>query len=776
MNITNPADPNAIFQQAVALHGAGRLIEASGLYRRLLELLPNHPAAQAYLGMAEFQLGNLEESVRLLQTSVQIHPAQPEAFSFLGSALQRLNRLDGAVAAFDRALALRPDFVEVLVNRGFALRGLRRLAEALASCDRAISLAPTHAEALNNRGLVLQDLGRHDEARAAFEGAIALMPNSPLLYNNLANSLQHLSRFDEALASVDRAIALNPAAPESHCNRASVLRALDRASEALASCDRASALDPDYADAHGNRGNALQDLHRADEALASYDRAIALKPDDAEVWYMRGVALTSLVQLPQAMESYRRALAVNPEHAKARWASAFLHIPEIFAKQEEVEPARAAFAKALEQLDAWFTPSRMDKAHEVVGLRQPFYLAYQERANKVLLSRYGEICNRLMAHWQRQRGYNATALSQAGKIRIGIVSAQIRSHSVWHAIIKGWIKHLDPGRFEIHLFYPGGAVDTETLSAQSMATTMTQGKRSLDEWVRAILDARIEVMIYPEIGMDALTTQLGSLRLAPVQLASWGHPETTGLKTMDYYVSATGLEPENAEGFYSEKLVRLPHLGCSYSRQGIVPSAPDMARLGLKTDAPLLICPGSPFKYAPEYDWVLVEIAKRLGKCQFVFFTHTNKWLSLALAARLRQAFEGAGLDFDDYGVFIPWLKHGEFYGLMQRADVFLDTLGFSGFNTAMQAVECALPIAALDGRFMRGRLASGILKRMGMPELVASSGEGYISLATRLAQDKNYRDEIRGHMKARQHVLYDDAEPVRAFGEFLARIARPAA
>src|SRR4029077_7961795 len=96
------------------------------------------------------------------------------------------------------------------------------------------------------------------------------------------------------------------------------------------------------------------------------------------------------------------------------------------------------------------------------------------------------------------------------------------------------------------------------------------------------------------------------------------------------------------------------------------------------------------------------------------------------LQRRLELAFTNDGLDFRDFGVFVPWLDRSSFYGLLQRADVMLDTIGFSGFNTAMQAVESALPIVTVEGHFLRGRLASGILKRMGLHELVASSPEEY--------------------------------------------------
>jgi len=116
----------------------------------------------------------------------------------------------------------------------------------------------------------------------------------------------------------------------------------------------------------------------------------------------------------------------------------------------------------------------------------------------------------------------------------------------------------------------------------------------------------------------------------------------------------------------------------------------------------------------------------------------------------------------------IPWQKTEAFYALMQLADVFLDTIGFSGFNTAIQAIECGLPIVTREGLFLRGRLASGILRRMGMTELIAGNEEEYINLVVRLVEDRTYREAIKEKMIVNRSVLFDDLMPIRALEQFL--------
>jgi predicted O-linked N-acetylglucosamine transferase (SPINDLY family) len=110
---------------------------------------------------------------------------------------------------------------------------------------------------------------------------------------------------------------------------------------------------------------------------------------------------------------------------------------------------------------------------------------------------------------------------------------------------------------------------------------------------------------------------------------------------------------------------------------------------------------------------------------------------------------------------------------LLKRAAVCLDTIGFSGFNTAMQAVECGAPIVAREGRFLRGRFASGILGRIALPELVARSEEEYVTIASRLCRDEGYRGEMRTRIESGRSALYEDITPVRALEDFLLEATR---
>jgi hypothetical protein len=218
--------------------------------------------------------------------------------------------------------------------------------------------------------------------------------------------------------------------------------------------------------------------------------------------------------------------------------------------------------------------------------------------------------------------------------------------------------------------------------------------------------------------------------------------------------------------------VLLPGLGCCVESTAAADAAPGTASVRADGAGPVLVCPGTPYKYAPQYDWVFPEIATRLGRCRFVFFDYITPAYTAKLRKRLSAAFAERGMALDDYCVFVPWQSRAGFHAILGETDVYLDTLGFSGFNTALHGIECALPIVTRDARFLRGRLAAGILRRIGLETLIAPTTEGYVDLAVTLAQDDARRRDIRRVIERERHILYGDLRPIHALEDFLLGVA----
>jgi len=726
--------------EALSHHRQGRLDEAEAIYRALLARDPDDFDALHLLGALMRQRGRPGEAVRLISRALTLRPAVAEAHANLGNALLDRRDLEGAVASYRRAIALKPG--DVLMTRGLAnaLRAQGRNAEAVECYAQAAAHDPGNAATHADLGDVLMKLGRYAEARERFERALALLPDAAALHYNLGNALGQEGRLDEAAACYERAFALDPTHANAHLNLGNLRKQQGRLADARACYERAAALDPGLANAHYNLGVLLQDQGRMDEACARY----------------------------------RRALEIDPQHGMAKLAMCIAQVPVIAASEADIDRRRAAYAAALDALcEEAGSPEARRAIGDGLGAAQPFFLAYQGRNDRDLQARYGGlVCGIIGERFPPAELPPPPAPDEP--IRVGIVSGFFWNHSNWKIPIKGWLGQLDRRRFEVYGYYLDQRQDDATAAAEALCTKFVRGPLPPDRWRETILSDRPHALIYPEVGMHPMAALLGAQRLARVQCNSWGHPNTSGYPTLDYYLSSAMMEPPDGDAHYTERLVRLPNLSIYYEPVEVKPEPIERQRLALRPGATAFWCCQSLYKYLPQYDAIFPQIARAAGDCQFVFLeTRKGRHITSLFVNRLTQAFAAYGLDVKRYCVVLPYLSRERFHGAMACCDVFLDSIGWSGCNSTLESLGSNLPIVTMRSGLMRGRHSAAILEMMGMPEMIADRIENYVAIAARLARDPAWRATIRGRTAANKHRLWRDRAPITALEAFLEQTVR---
>ena len=738
----------ALMPQAVELHGAGLLDQAAEIYKEILAGSPRDFHANHLLGVVALQQGQLDTATGLLGLALSISPRDPAAMGNLGITYQRTGKTAQAHELFQVALELQPNSPVALSNAATGLHDLGRYSEALLLARKACQLDPDAYDPCNLLGVCLFKAGEDRAAVDVLEAATRLQPNRAEAWANLSIASRSIGEEDLADKYADKAASLKPDSPG--------------AMVALAA--------------------AQQDQGRFAEAIESYRKLLLMGTPSADVRAAYAHALLVDERNDEAIEQLQRAIALKDKDLAIRWALVMAPLRTVYESESARAASREAFAKGLRDVKEWYEQtSGIESAFKAVGVIQPFLLAYHPYNNRELLSRYGELCTAFMSTLPAPAGTTTktkrvsaqgSAVGGERKLRLGIVSAHVRNHSVWNAITKGWLQNLDRNRFEVYLFHLDATADAETSEAREFVVQFEDRPRDLSGWIQSIKGAELDAILYPEIGMHTLTLRLACLRLAPVQATSWGQPETSGLPTIDLYFSAAALEPAGAASNYTERLVTLPNLGVYVEPLAPEIRTPSLRALKLPSDEPLLLCPGTPFKYAPEHDQVWVQIARQLGRRtlfrrsaggRLVFFRIHGEERTKLLINRLRAAFDAGGLDFDSHVCFVPALERPDYFGLMQQSAFMLDTLGFSGFNTAIQAIECGLPVLAFEGEFMRGRLASGILRQLDLSELVATSTAEFVQKAVELAKDADRRKALQAKLIERREQLFHDPTPVRA-------------
>jgi protein O-GlcNAc transferase len=749
VKVADAAHP--LLAEGVILHEQGRLEEAAKVYLAILADSPRDFDAAHLLGVAALQQGRFGVAQHFINAALAVNPQSVVAIGNLGTSYMRDGQLDVALQWFEIALKMEPSSQTALLNAAMAFSNMGRYGEAIPLLRRVQSAGSASYAVCNLLGACLTRNGELAEAIDMFHAATQADPGNAEGWENLAAAANAVGEHGRAREAARKAVALKP-------QSSTALQAL---------------------------GAAQHGQGRLAEAIESYRQGAALAAPSAEMLLAYGNALLASGLNDEAIEQLQRVVALDSNNLSARWAIAIAHLKPVFKSESDLLKSRELFADAMDQVGTWYrTSTGVVDPFNAVGVSQPFYLAYQPYNNRDLLRRYGALCVSWMCTLPTDDPDTSTIRSESvssvpgdSKLRIGIAAAHMHEHSVWNAITRGWVHHFDRTKINLYLFQLDPTSDQETGDARRVAQYIEDRPTNLPAWVKAIKSQRLDVLIYPEIGMDPLTARLASLRLAPVQAASWGHPESTGLPTIDLYLSADAFEPDDADANYSEKLVRLPNLGVYVEPLAPKISKPGLASLNLPNDEPLLLCPGSPFKYTPAFDDVWVHIAASLKKRflrsssggRLVFFRSRSDSMDRMLETRLRAAFAKGAVDFDAHVSIIPTLERSRFFGLMQKSALMLDTLGFSGFNTALQAVECDLPVLAFEGGFMRGRLASGIMRQMGLPELVAVSKAEFVQKAISLAADPGRRKKMRSTIIARRATLFCDMAPIRELERRLA-------
>jgi protein O-GlcNAc transferase len=623
-------------------------------------------------------------------------------------------------------------------------------------------------------GNALMPQGKLDEAIAHYERALAINPNLAMAHYNLATTRKEQGRIDDAAAHYQRALALMPNFAQAHNNLGNALKEMGRLEEAVAHCKRALALEPNFAGAHNNLGNALQELGKLDDALAHYDRALALEPDFAPAHYNRGVTLRGQSKFTEAIACFKRALAIKPDFVEAKFALCMAQLPILYMEEPDIAKRRADYQRYLAELrDDIERARRPGELSAVVGAHQPFYLAYQGYNDRELQAIYGSVICRIMGDRYPPAGMPRPP-GPSERVRVGIVSGFFRRHSNWKVPIKGWLSQLDRQRFRVFGYYTGTEEDAETTAAVALCDRFVRGPLPLDRWRQTILNDGPHVLIYPEVGMDPVCAQLAAQRLAPVQCNSWGHPDTSGFPTLDYYLSSELMEPPEGQDHYTERLVRLPNLSIYHEPPDPQPVSVNRQELGLRSAATVYWCSQSLPKYLPQFDEVFPRIARQVGNCQFTFIQFPGaQHITELFRKRLEQSFAAFGLKAADYCVVLPRLDPPRFAAAMGQCDIFLDSIGWSGCNSTLESLRHDLPIVTMAGPLMRGRHTSAILEMMGIVETITETVDGYVSTAVRLARDVPLRTAIKTRISESKHRVFRDRSCITALEEFLSREAR---
>jgi predicted O-linked N-acetylglucosamine transferase (SPINDLY family) len=349
------------------------------------------------------------------------------------------------------------------------------------------------------------------------------------------------------------------------------------------------------------------------------------------------------------------------------------------------------------------------------------------------------------------------------RLKIGFLSSYFREHSVGK-LSRGFIDHFSRDLFEVIVFQLPGKKDATTEAIVQSADRSVFLARNLEKDRALIAEQELDCLLYLDIGMDPYAYFLSFSRLAPVQAMTWGHPDTTGIPNIDYFISSDLTEPPEASSHYTETLIRLSLMPTYLYRPEVPTQNYERADFSLGDQGYLYIYPQTLFKLHPSYDATLAELLRRDPEGLLVLIDDGKggHWKKLFIE-RLSRSFP----DVVDRVTFIPVMPNKKFLGLLTLADAILDVPTFSGGVSSLEAFTMGAPIVTWPGEFMKGRVTTGYYKQMGLDDLIASDMDEYVTLAIKLAHDSDFKNQMQNDIKANSHKLFERIEVVREMENF---------
>jgi predicted O-linked N-acetylglucosamine transferase (SPINDLY family) len=681
-------------------------------------------------------------------------------------ALAQAGDADAARAAVARALALDPRCAPALVEEAALARAAGDPAAAVDALARLVAVAPGQAAFWHDLGLLRAQTGDPDGAAQAFDRALALAPADAEARFRRANLDAAAGRHAAAVDGYRLCLAHRPDWREALLNLGESLLALERAPEALAAWQHAARVAPDDPRAWDGVARAAKRAQRSADLLAARERCAAL--DGGPVgWSLLGKERIGAGDQPGGRAAFARALQADPGYLAARWAL-FQYPPDAVRADADAEAAfRAQWLDGL----AWFeaAPLEQRRAEELVAcvsLATEFEVHYLGESMVEEQRRYGALLERMMALAFGPRAPAAPRPRGHGRRRIGFCSGNLRTHTITK-LFAGLAGALDRSRWDVRCFHVGDVVNAGSEAWRGHADAFVHGEHDLGWWVDQLRAQELDVLVFPDIGMHPFVQGLASMRFAPLQAMLWGHPQTSGRSTIDWFLTADAMEAADGATHYTERLFRLPGLGTAYAPPALRPVVPPelAARDG---DAVHCFIAQQAVKLAPRHDAVFARIAAALPHARLHFVPSPHAVVREALHARLCAAFAAAGLDFERHRGIFRFVDEAQFAGIGAACDLNLDTLGWSGGNTTLEILWHDTPTVTLPGRLMRSRHTMAMLQALELPQLVARDVDDYVRIVVELGRSPDLRAELRGLIRERKHRLYDDPRVGRAFAAFV--------
>ncbi len=672
------------------------------------------PSSVTAAAFSAHDAGDWARAVTLLAPLAQARPDDAQVHYRLGDALYQLERAQEALAPLERAVQLAGNVATHHYKLGNALMDLERLDESLACYRRALALEPRHAQSLANTGAVLEMQGKTEEALDHYRRAIAANGALRPARLNLATLLHRTERFAEAVAAYQGLLELEPQSVANWCNLGNLHQELENFDEAVRCYERAMALDPSFAEAASS---------------GAHTRGPGEELRMAELFDRIGTAYRLKRSFETARRFFERAITIAPRYVPAR-----LNLAAIQHNLGMSAESIRGFRDILE----------IDPQHVHAARHLLMELLYTSSSAESLFEEHLAFGRRFGSGGRAAPLFDGRTRS-GRKLRIGYVSSDFRMHAVGYNL-QPIIEFHDRNAFEIFLYSIVRKPDPMSRWFKEQASWRVIGPLPDEAAARQIRQDEVDILILLAGRFDENRPLLAIHRAAPIQV-SMHDPATSGLAEMDYLIADRALVPRHSPEKFTERVVCLPtfYLHPPLDEAPHDPTPP-AARNGWITFGSL----NNPAKLNENVVALWAKVLSSVPGSRLLL-----KYMDIYTVPSVRTRYVSL---FGQYGIgeerlIIPREgaeNRADHFSRYLQVDIALDPFPFTGSTTTFEALWMGVPVVTLEGSRMVARWSTAMLRKAGLPQLIAGNESEYVEIARALAANPGELARLRAGLRSR--------------------------
>lgn len=749
-------DPIAMLSIAEQYFQMDEFEEVDKTCEEILSKDPTFAYAWELRALMDLKRGQYDEALEMIDKAIAINDKEPNFHCDKGQIFMVNGDAVKAEESYKQALALNPPAAEesaIYFSLGNLYHAQGLYEKSIEQYEARLALEPNCTSTYHNICHTCLKMGDIERALDGYKEILLRDPGDIMAHSYLGALNLRQGNYDEAISNFTVVQQLHPESSEAHHNLGIAYGARGSWEEAIAAHQRALEIEPGLVKAHQYLGIAYEENNMLYEAMQQYENVLRFESDDIISLYGSGMLYWELGDVSRATTLLEQQQKLAPL-AKTKISLATM-LPIIYSSNDHIKRSREQLdmrVSALEGEQLSIDPREVCLTH--------FSLPYQGLDSKALQEKVVALYRRSC---QLTGNFYTPKESIPKQASVGFVIDHVENNDTAE-LIKGYIANMPRDNFEVVAVFLQKSDSEENSFIKDYVDFYHEFDSDVDTMAESIAKLRFDVLVYPEVGREKDSFLLAMNRLAPVQCVLWGAPMTTGMDTIDYFISGSALETKGSEKYYTEQLVKLDSLPTYFYKPQQPSTNKEKQEYGLSEQDNVYLILNELPEIHPDFDKVISEILTGDNNGKVVLQEGKFKeWTEL-----LKERFQYAFADNMDRVVFVPRCQDDDLLNLIAIADVVLDPVYNGSKANIYRTLAVGTPLVTIPKEYTSSRVGAACCELISVTDGIVSDTEQYVNTALKFGTDKEYRNGIKDKILAANSVLYEDQQAVNNFAAVL--------